>query len=402
MLVRRTTVRNLSDPPLEGKPVLVNTTVLRVAAILCLIGAEALLYGFTYPFFTLALDARSVPTWLIGVNASLAGAGILFVGPLLPAAIDRIGLRLLVAGQFAVSLACFAVLLFTDELLVWFVSRFIMGTCFASLWTTTEIWLNGVAPAKHRGRIIGASGTLYATCQFLGPLILGATGASGSLPIVVAILPLTVGILVALSVRSVAGEIDDDDPDGNITGLVSAMPIAGPLIAAAFLTGIGETAMQSLLPLYGLAKGYDVAGASTMVAVFSLGEAVLVAVLGYMADRWGRHVTMMLTIGVAALSTMAIPVAATSTATLLPVLFVSGGTVAGLYTLGVVLIGQDFSGQRLAIVSTGFAMSYSAGSVIGATPVAALMGAFGDEALPLGVGMLFLLLLVAVWRRRPD
>jgi MFS family permease len=379
-----------------------NSTILRVTAVMTLIGLEALLYGFTYPFFTLALDDRSVPTWLIGLNASVAGAGILIVGPFLPWLIDRVGLRLLVAAQFALSLLCFEVLLVTDDLMIWFLSRFVMGACFASMWATTEIWLNGVAPERHRGRIIGASGTLYATCQFIGPLVLGATGATGHLPIVVAMIPLAIGIAVALSVRSAVGETDDEEPEGTISGLVASLPIAGPLMAAAFLTGIGETAMQSLLPLYGLRNGYDTAGASFLVAVFSLGEAVMVAGLGWLADRHGRRTTLILTTAVATLSAMMIPLTVAVPGLLWPVLFVAGGTIAGLYTLGVVLIGQEYRGQRLAVVSTGFAMAYAAGSVLGSTPVAAAMDILGNDALPVGIGLLFAVLMVFLWMHRPE
>ena len=324
------------------------SAAVRVAGVLAMIAGEAFLYGFTYPWFTLALEDRAVPTWLIGLNASVAGAGILIVGPFLPALIDRIGLRALVAGQFALSLACFALLLLTEDLATWFVARFVMGACFASLWTTTEIWLNGIAPDHHRGRIIGASGTLYAVFQFLGPVALGATGASGSLPIVAAMVPLSIGLILALVVPLAIGEVESDEPDGTVSGLIAALPIAGALIAAAFITGIGETAMQSLLPLYGLSHGFDVAGASTLVAIFSLGEAVLVALLGWMADRYGRRTTLIATSGIAALSSLAMPFASGNWVTLWPTLFVAGGTVAGLYTLGIVLIGQNFRGQRLA------------------------------------------------------
>jgi predicted MFS family arabinose efflux permease len=231
--------------------------------------------------------------------------------------------------------------------------------------------------------------------------VLGATGATGILPVVAAMVPLAVGLALALSVPTAMGEVEEDEPDGTLSGLVAALPIAGALIAAAFVTGIGETAMQSLLPLYGLSHGFDVAGASTLVAVFSLGEAVLVAALGWMADRHGRRATLIATSGIAAATSLLIPFAAVSWVLLWPVLFLAGGTVAGLYTLGVVLIGQDFRGQRLAIVSTGFAMAYSAGSVIGATPVAALMAIAGDEALPIGIGALFLVLFGALSLRRP-
>src|SRR3982751_6234854 len=101
----------------------------RVTGVLVLIGAEALLYS--YPFFSLALEKQGLANWLIGLNASLAGAGILFLGPFLPRLIDRIGINLLVAVLFAGALAAFAAILTLDHLLVWFAARFVMGTCFS-------------------------------------------------------------------------------------------------------------------------------------------------------------------------------------------------------------------------------------------------------------------------------
>jgi MFS family permease len=366
--------------------------VWRVAGVLCLIGIEALLYGYSYPFFSLALEKRELTNWLIGLNASLAGAGILFVGPLLPGLIARFGVHVLVAGLFAISFLSFAAILIADDLVVWFVARFVMGACFAALWTSTEIWLNGVVDDRHRGRIIGASGTLYATCQFLGPLLLGEVGVTGSLPLVVAMAPLAVGVVVALSIGPAAGETEEDEGLGDPKSLRLAVAVAGGLVAAAFLAGIGETAMQSLLPLYGLAHGFDDAGAARLVAVFSLGEAVLVAGLGWMADRYGRRLTLRLCVLVASLTTLAIPFAVDVVVLLWVVLFFAGGTVAGIYTLGIVLIGQDFRGQKLAVVSTGFAMAYSAGSVVGAAPVGYLIDLFGPEALPVAVAIGFVAL----------
>jgi hypothetical protein len=87
----------------------------------------------------------------------------------------------------------------------------------------------------------------------------------------------------------------------------------------------------------------------------------------------------------------------------MPVLFVAGGTISGLYTLGVILIGTDFRGSRLAIVSTGFAMAYAAGSIVGSTPVGYLIDLFGPEALPVTIAICFLGLTVfLVFRRSPQ
>jgi MFS family permease len=362
----------------------------RVAGVLVLIGAEALLYGYSYPFFSLALEKRELATWLIGLNASLAGAGILIVGPVLPWLIDRVGLRQLVAALFAISLLSFGAILAMDHVLVWFVARFVMGACFAALWTTTEIWLNGVVDDRHRGRIIGASGTLYAGCQFVGPLILGGVGVTGSLPLIVAMVPLAIGVVVALSIRSAKGEVEDEENLGDTKSLRLALTVAGALVAAAFLGGIGETAMQALLPLYGLAHGVDDAGAAQLVALFSLGEAVLVAVLGWMADRYGRRFTLLTCSIFASVTCALLPFVTGSAFTLWPVLFLAGGAISGIYTLGVILMGQDFRGQTLAYVSTGFAMAYAAGSIVGSTPVGYLIDVFGPEALPVSIAVGFL------------
>ena len=382
-------------------PAAVSSTHWRVAGILFLIAAEAILYGYSYPFFSLALEKHGIANWLIGLNASLAGAGILIVGPFLPRLIAGLGLRYLVASLFLISLLSFALLLTTDLTAVWFVSRFVMGACFAALWTTTEIWLNGVVDDRHRGRIIGASGTLYAGAQFVGPLALSVTGVTGTLPLIAAMVPLAAGVIVALSIRTKAGERVEAKASGS-DSLRLALALAGPLMATACLAGVTETAMQSLLPLYGLANGLSDSEASRLVALFSVGEALLVAALGWMADRYGRRRTLGLCVALALTVMVLLPASIAWLWLLGPALFLAGGAISGIYTLGVIQIGQDYRGQRLAVVSTGFAMAYAVGAVVGSTPMGLAIDLFGPRALPILIAACFLLLAVVILKsRRP-
>jgi MFS family permease len=109
-----------------------------------------------------------------------------------------------------------------------------------------------------------------------------------------------------------------------------------------------------------------------------------------MADRYGRRFTLLTCALVASVTCGLLPFATGTAATLWPVLFLAGGAISGIYTLGVILLGQDFRGQTLAYVSTGFAMAYAAGSIVGSTPVGYLIDVFGPEALPVSIAVGFL------------
>ena len=124
--------------------------------------------------------------------------------------------------------------------------------------------------------------------------------------------------------------------------------------------------------------------------------------LGWMADRYGRGLTLKLAASVATVTMFLMPFAMGHSLFLVPLLFAAGGAIAGIYALGVILIGQDFRGQQLAAVSTGFGMAYSAGSIVGATPVGYLIDLFGPEALPISIAVGFLGLTVFLLLRAPE
>lgn len=372
----------------------------RIVGILFLITAEAVLYGFSYPFFTIVLEGRGLPTWLIGLNASFAGLGILLVGPFLPRLVDLFGIRRLVAGLFLLALASLAALLILDSTVMWFASRFVMGACFSALWVTTEIWLNGTVDDARRGSIVGFSATLYAGAQFLGPLLLSATGAYGPAPIVAAMVPLAAAAVVALMLRQPREPMTERAGSGGAK-LHIAITFAGSLIAISCLAGIAETSMQSLLPVVGLSFGLSDAQAAQLVALFSLGEAVLVGTLGLLADRFQRWRLLRLSAIPAVTIAVLLPLVADHLWLLAPVLLFTGGTISGMYTLGVVLIGQDFRGSNLAAVSTGFAMAYSAGAVLGSTIIGLLIDLFGSQALLISISVSFLALAALASFYRP-
>ncbi len=368
-------------------------------ALLILLTTESIVSAFTYPFFSLALDRQDLPGWLIGLNASLAGAGILIVGPFLPRLISAFGLSRLVAGLFALSSLCFAAILTFDDVAVWFATRFVMGACFAALWATTEIWLNGVVDDRRRGRVMALAMVLYTGAQAVGPIMVSATGVSGTLPLLAAMLPLAIGSIIAICIRDYGATEEAARPSApGRFGLVQAFGAARALIIVSFVIGLVSTAVLSLLPVFALEEGLSEETASQLVAIFGLGELVLVIALGILADWFHRrHLLRLYAVPTLAIAVM-LPLIASNVPLLAVILFFAGGCLGGIYTLGLILIGQDFRGQKLAVVSTGFVMAYSAGSMMGSTPIGLLIDVFGSDALIVCVSLSLAVVAACVWR----
>ena len=373
-----------------------------VLGLIVLLAIESVISAFTYPFFSLALNAVDLPAWLVGLNASLAGAGIIFVGPLLPRLLSVIGPSRLTALLFALSLLCFGAIVAVDSLVVWFAARLVMGACFAALWAVNEIWLNGVVDDARRGRVLATAMVVYTGAQFVGPLLISVTGVAGSYPAVSAMLVLALAAGLALLIRD----------DGNIKAASKEEGHAGPdfreaiaenraLFTTALLIGLISATIQSLSPLFGLDSGLDVEGASQLVAVFGLGELAVVIAIGLLADQFDRGQLMRLSSIPTLLIAAALPFVSYDPSLFAMALFFAGGILGGIYTLGLIVIGQHYRGIALATVSTGFSIAYSLGAVLGTTPIGYLIDLVGSKVLipSLGVSLVALGLVVLGWRK---
>ena len=141
--------------------------------------------------------------------------------------------------------------------------------------------------------------------------------------------------------------------------------IAPVAMGAGFFSGFIETAVLSLLPVYGLHSGIKTADVLIFVSLFAVGSFAIQPLIGWIADK----VTFKkIAIFVAAVSSIVVP--------FLPfylhlpiltgsLLFVWGGSVGGYYTLGMLNVGQCCKGSDLTAASSMFVMAYTAGMVVG-------------------------------------
>lgn len=356
-------------------------------AAICAAGfLEAILYGFSFPYFSLVLEGRGLSAFWIGLNSTVGALAVVAIGPLVPGMIVRLGYQAFTCWCFAVSFLALAVLLLTDHIAMWFAVRTILGFAFGSLWIVTEAWLNHVASDEKRGRLNAIFQMIYSIGFLSGPALTYAVGFAGSMPIIAMATVSLIGIAAALAATG--------DPRGAAEERVriswAVAWRARDLLAVAALGGMVETALYTLLPIFSMQKGLSEPLAINLLIAFSIGAISVALPLGWAADRFNRK---------ALLGRCA--VASTIGAFLLIPLggdfllawmlsFVMGGAIIGLYNMSLIVLGETYLGNELPVVAAAFSMAYALGCGGGAAIGGLAMDILGPNGLPLTVGGLLL------------
>ena len=146
--------------------------------------------------------------------------------------------------------------------------------------------------------------------------------------------------------------------------------------------------------------GTSASGAAALVGIWLSGNIVLQVPLGWFADRLDRRLVVALCCAIATLLLLLLPLVAGTPGLLWPALVLSGGFMGGLYTLGLVLVGERFRGPDLTWANTIFVMNFQIGLITGPILVGSVMDVAGDRAFPLALLPAVAALAVFASRRR--
>ncbi len=121
--------------------------------------------------------------------------------------------------------------------------------------------------------------------------------------------------------------------------------------------------------------------------------------IGMWADRADRRLVLLVCALTGLVGILAIPFVTHSLVLFAPTLFIFGGVVVGLYTVGLTLLGERFKGADLASANAAFVMMYSIGALVGPPLSGAAMDLWDPHGLILSMaGLCGLYVLVAGWR----
>lgn len=374
-----------------------------LAAAIVSMGMVNLSMGIAFPLTAIILARQGVEPGMIGLSTAAQAAPVFFISPIAPRIMRRFGpanvmiFGLLLAGVSFILMGFFA------NLHAWFPLRFLLGSAGTLLWATSEAWINTLAHEERRGRIVGLYGASAAAGFALGPtmLVLMGTGVE----------PFFLG--GGLMVAAAAIVVTADRSRNHFEATEKSAPmwrliwIAPAALLANFFYAAAEESLVTFFPIYAIRSGMAEETSLFLLTIAALGAILMQPAVGLIADKVNR---MNLLIGLV-LATIAgyviLPFAMPGFATTAAALFLVVGLANGIFTLGMVLVGERFRGSELAGASAFTTAMWGTGALVGAPLSGLAMQLWDPHGLILAVVLIFLAylpfpLIARVRAKQPD
>jgi len=384
----------LSEAPLS--PVDRRRNLIAVTAAMT---ATSLIYGLSLPMLSLILEDRGFDGTLIGFQAAVQSAAILLISPFLPRHMGRTGPAILMLGAISVSVTAFLLLPVFTSVSAWFALRFTIGAAGSVLWVCGEAWINQVADDKTRGRVVALYSMAVAGGFALGPVVLSATGRQGFTPFLIAS---GVMLLAALPILPVVGSAPrlTGERSSSLFQYFRRAP-AAMLLCGLFAASDGL--LISFLALYGKDSGLSEIQALYLITLTGVGGIVGQIPIGWFADHVDRMLLAALFTLLVVGGSLAMPLVIAHYPWNFLFMLFYGACLSGIYTIALIVIGEQFKGADLAAASALFGVMWGAGAVLGPQLGGVSYDYFQPHGIPLTMAALSAIVLpfpLAAWLRR--
>lgn len=321
--------------------------------------------GITFPLTGIILARQGVEPGMIGLNAAAQALPVFFVSPFTPRLLGDYGPARVML--FALLLTAAAVLFMGlyPNLWAWFPLRFILGCAGTLLWATSEAWINALAPEENRGRILGYYSAAAAFGFALGPAIIVVIGTS--------VVPLFVGAgLMFMASALVATADREENHFEHVIGapkqrglwhLVWIAPAA--LLVNFFYAAAGES-FTTFFAIYAAHFGVLEQKSLTLLTIAAIGAILIQPLIGRLADRYNRLMLLIVLTGAVIACNILLPFTMVHVVLAGIAIFFEVGLASGLFTVGMVLVGERFKGQALASASAFTTLMWGFGALVGA------------------------------------
>lgn len=342
-------------------PALARQRTIALTAALATVCIVGMLLGLSIPLLSFTLEGRGVSNLFNGLNTAAAAIGMIATAPLVPRLARRFGVRAVMLGALLVGGVSLLGFYFIQPLWVWFPLRLVFGAAVTVLFVLSEYWINAVVSDRRRGLVMA----LYAMALSLGFAggsgIVSVTGDDGILPFLIG------AALFVLAAKPLlfAGKGAPDLPRKGETRILTCILAAPAAMFAAFIFGAVEMGTLNFMPLYGLKIGFDQGEAALLLNILAAGNVALQVPVGSLADRMDRRLLLLILSSLGAVGAVAMPMLSGHTILFFVTLFLIGGLVAALYTVGLAHLGGRYRGAELANANAAFILCYALGMLVG-------------------------------------
>src|SRR5690349_5776146 len=247
--------------------------------------------GALSPLVGIQLVRQSVPTELIGLITSAYFVGFLAGTLTAHHVTDRVGhVR---AFSALAALAAIATLLHivVRHPAAWGCWRAVIGYAIAGMFVIIESWLNDKATSENRGRIFALYSVVSWGAAGLGPLALNYGDADGT-QLFALVTMVLVCALIPLALTTTGNPEIGHRSHFGIRRLYRISPLG---VIACFGSGLINTSLWGLLPVYAAKVGISAREVSVLLSTSVIGALLVQMPIGALADRFGRRPLMLAT-----------------------------------------------------------------------------------------------------------
>ncbi|MGH6931237.1 MAG: MFS transporter, partial [Dongiaceae bacterium] len=239
-------------------------------------------------------------------------------------------------------------------------------------------WLNDKATSETRGRVFALYTAVAWAMSGVGPLGLNLKDPNGTI-LFALITVVMVSAIIPLALTTVGNPEIGHRTHFGIRRLYKISPVG---VLACFSSGIVNTAIFGLLPVYCNKLGYSNAQISIILSVSVLAGFVIQFPIGWLADSLGRRPLMLGTTIVAlALSVWIVNLPDDRFLWLVGLTFALTGMISPLYGLGVGQTNDYIERKDFVGASAGLLFAWGIGASIGPAVAAPAMTQFGPHGL---------------------
>jgi MFS family permease len=360
---------------------------LPMIAAISSISVVGIAIGLGMPLLSVILESRGHSASMIGLNTAVAGLASIAGAPLATPLAMRLGVAWTMLLMIAVGAFAFVGFHFAPDFWMWFPLRVALHISLTVLFILSEFWISTSAPPNRRGLVLGIYATVLSLGFAAGPWLFAHLGSSGFLPFGVTIALVTLAAIPVLAARNESPTIVADSETAHFLRYVWLVPTA---TFAVLVFGAVETGGFSLFPIYGSRIGYSEADAALLLTMIGLGNVLLQIPIGMISDRISdRRYLLLACATVGLVGTVFMPLFAQNWHLMAALLFVWGGVVAAMYTIGLAHLGSQLSGHELASANAAFVLCYGVGMVIGPQAIGIGMDAFGPSGFGWSLAIFF-------------